>query len=88
MSDIPLTEQVARALLPDDQHDVYADQDWPSNVSKAKEVIGLVLDALIADTAWMDAWARDQRQQERMSQTRLTITDWLESHKAEGAGDE
>jgi len=40
-----------------------------------------VIDALIADTAWMDAWARDQRQQERMSQTRLTITDWLESHK-------
>lgn len=40
-----------------------------------------VIDELIADTVWMDAWARDARQQERMSETRKTIIEWLQSRK-------
>ena len=39
-----------------------------------------VIDELIDDTAWMDAWANDAQQWERMSQTRKTIIAWLRSH--------
>lgn len=40
-----------------------------------------VIEGLIADTAWMDAWAEPGTpRHERMSESRQTIDDWLRSH--------
>ena len=80
MTDIPLTEQVARALLPDDQHDDYTDQDWPSNVSKAKEVIGLVVEALAQKAESLENHYYQQRSHGMQDNFAITAK-WLREQK-------
>lgn len=62
-----------------------ADHTHPNVAPFTADIIAIIIEALIDDTVWMDAWAEPgTERQRRMSESRKTIIDWLRSHLPDG----